>query len=106
MAVEQCGERSFCCPKVVCRGVHKLQDFLTGEGQIWADLIPSPPRSCRVMYTKKITELGEGSQKGEGNGAQFPPPFPFMVALSMQSVEPRHSQVVLRSNNRQNYGKF
>ena len=97
-------ERSFCCRKLVCRGVHKLQEFLIGGRQIRADLIPSLPRSYRVMCTREIIDLAERSQKGEGDEAQFSPS-PFTPGLSRQSIESRHNQVVSRNDNGQKYGK-
>ena len=61
-------ERTYCCPRLVNRGISVVGDFLTCAGQIEASLIPQTPRSYRVLDTRRIIDLADRAKSQQGDG--------------------------------------
>ena len=74
--VREMRDRSHCCPKVVCKGVCTLGDFVTEGGQIKVAIISVLPPSICVLYTRNTVDLADRAKAGQGDGAQWstPPP--------------------------------
>ena len=74
--VREMREHTYCCARLVNRGLWVLGGCLTATRQVNTILIPQIPRSYRVLYTRHIVDLADRAAASQGDGAilSTPPP--------------------------------
>ena len=70
-----------------------LGDYLTATGQVNTELIPKIPRSCKVLYTRRIVDLADRAAASQGDGAALTPPPP-LDAWTFASVRRARARTV------------
>ena len=73
--VREMREHSYCCPRLVNRGLRVPGDCLTATGQVNTEIIPKIPSSYRAVY-QTIVDLADWAAASQGDGAALSPPPP------------------------------